>query len=147
MDPTRRIHDLIDITERLANLLMRENQALRDKRAQEAVQYLEEKNNLSRIYETRLKNFSEQPEAYRDVDVGLRTRLREMGEKVNAMISENARLLKVTIEANRRIVELVADAVKEQQSGPGIYSAKGAPKVNDLHSAPQNLALSVDRSL
>ena len=60
---------------------------------------------------------------------------------------ENAQLLKITIEANRRVVAMVADAVKTQQPGPGTYSAKGTADKNDVHSAPRNLALSLDRSL
>jgi len=147
MNATGRINDLIEITERLATLLMKENKALTDKNAKEATRYLEEKSNLSRIYESRIKGMMDNPSALAAVDPELRQKLRDWGEKVNLMIQENARLLKITIEANRRVVEMVATAVKSQQPGPGIYSAKGTANKSDVHSAPRNLALSLDRSL
>ena len=147
MNATGRINDLIEITERLEILLTQENKALSERNAKEATSYLDEKNNLSRIYESRIKGIMDNPAALADVDPELRQKLRELGEKVNLMIRENAQLLKITIEANRRVVEMVAEAVKSQQPGPGIYSAKGTSDKADVHSAPRNLALSLDRSL
>jgi hypothetical protein len=147
MDATGRVNDLIEITERLANLLTKENKALNDKDANEATQYLDEKGNLSRIYETRIQGLIDDPSILANAAPELRDKLRELGESVNIMIKENAQLLKITIEANRRVVSMVAAAVKTQQPGPGTYSAKGTADKNDVHSAPRNLALSLDRSL
>ena len=147
MDSTGRVNDLIEITERLASLLTKENQALVDKNANEATQYLDEKGNLSRIYETRIQGLIDDPSILANAAPELREKLRELGESVNIMIQENAQLLKITIEANRRVVAMVADAVKTQQPGPGTYSANGTADKNDVHSAPSNLALSLDRSL
>jgi hypothetical protein len=147
MDATGRVNDLIEITERLASLLKKENRALNDKNADEATRYLDEKGNLSRIYETRIKGLMDDPSILATAAPELRKELRDLGESVNVMIQENARLLKITIEANRRVVAMVADAVKTQQPGPGTYSAKGTADKNDVHSAPRNLALSLDQSL
>jgi hypothetical protein len=147
MDATGRVNDLIEITERLANLLTKENKALNDKDANEATQYLDEKSNLSRIYETRIQGLMDDPSILANAAPELRDKLRELGQSVNVMIQENAQLLKITIEANRRVVSMVAAAVKTQQPGPGTYSAKGTADKNDVHSAPRNLALSLDRSL
>ena len=61
MDATGRVNDLIEITERLANLLTKENKALNEKDANEATQYLDEKANLSRIYETRIQGLIDDP--------------------------------------------------------------------------------------
>ena len=147
MDATGRVNDLIEITERLASLLKKENRALNDKDANEATRYLDEKGNLSRIYETRIKGLMDDPSILATAAPELRKELRDLGESVNVMIQENARLLKITIEANRRVVAMVADAVKTQRPGPGTYSAKGTADKNDVHSAPRNLALSLDQSL
>lgn len=147
MDATGRVNDLIEITERLANLLTKENKALNEKDANEATQYLDEKANLSRIYETRIQGLIDDPSILANAAPELRDKLRELGESVNLMIKENAQLLKITIEANRRVVSMVAAAVKTQQPGPGTYSSKGTADKNDVHSAPRNIALSLDRSL
>lgn len=147
MDATGRVNDLIEITERLEALLTKENKALSDKDAKVATSYLDEKNNLSRIYESRTKGIMDNISALASVEPELRTKLRELGEKVNVMIRQNAQLLKITIDANRRVVEMVAEAVKSQQPGPGIYSAKGTANKSDVHSAPRNMSLSLDQSL
>ena len=102
---------------------------------------------MVRIYETRVKGLPKGPEALDAAPPELRDKLREMGEKVNLMVEENGRLLKITIEANRRVVELVAESVKLQKRGPGIYSAKGLADGGKRSSAPQNLAISVNQSL
>ncbi|NQV47707.1 MAG: hypothetical protein HQ504_07990 [Rhodospirillaceae bacterium] len=147
MDATERLLGLIDITEQLAALLMKENKALKDQQADEATKLLTEKNNLSRIYETRVRGLMDDQEALSKTDAGLRQKLREIGEKVNAMIIENAYLLKVAIDTNRRIVDMVADAVKTQKPGPGTYSANGTSGNDEVHSAPRNMAISLDQSL
>jgi hypothetical protein len=147
MDATGKINDLIEITERLGNLLVKENKALSEKNAKEATRYLEEKSNLSRIYENRIKGMMDNPAALAAVAPELRQKLRERGEKINAMIVENASLLKIAISTNKQLVDLIADAVKSQRPGPGIYSAKGTSNKTDVHSAPRNMALSLDQSL
>ncbi len=147
MNATGRINDLIEITERLEALLTKENKALSEINAREAIKYIEEKNNLSRIYESRIKGIMDNTSALSSVEPELRLKLRELGEKVNVMIRENAQLLKITIDANRRVVEMVAEAVRSQQPGPGIYSSKGTANKADVHSAPRNMALSLDQSL
>ena len=43
MNPTERINDLINITNRLADLLMLENAALRERRHQDVASFIEEK--------------------------------------------------------------------------------------------------------
>ena len=150
MEATNRINDLIDITSHLVDLLARENHALREKRPREVSALLEEKNNLTRAYETRIDGLSElvkNPEELDEVDSELRERLHGLGEKVNLMVDENARLLKVAIDANKRVVEAIAEAVKTSQPGPGTYSAKGAVGAVGANGSSQNVSFTLDRSL
>ena len=92
MDSTGRVNDLIEITERLARLLKKENEALINNNANEATQYLDEKGNLSRIYETRIQCLIDDPSILDNATPELRKKLRELGETVNTMIQENAQL-------------------------------------------------------
>jgi len=147
MNLTEKLLGLIEITERLADLLHKENNALRERRANEAIQYLEEKNELARIYESHVKGLPNNPEVMDEIPPELRERLRLIGEKVNLMVEENGRLLKITIDSNRRVVELVAEAVKTQERGPGIYSANGLADGGKRSSAPQNMAISINQTL
>jgi len=148
MEPTNRVNDLIVITNRLAELLERENDALRNKQNKELTEILDEKVTLGRVYESRIMGLAEaSAEAIDGVDLELRDRLRGLGQKVNDLIVDNAKLLKVAIESNRRVVNLIAEAVKESIPSAGTYSATGATGGLDHHAAPRNVAISVDHTL
>ncbi len=147
MDPTKRVNDLIVITSRLADLLERENNALRNKQNKELNEILDEKVPLGRVYESRIMGLAEaSPEAIDSVDLELRDRLRGLGKKVNDLIDDNAKLLKIAIEANRRVVDLIAEAVKASVPSAGTYSANGATGV-EQHATSKNVAISVDQTL
>lgn len=147
MEPTNRVNDLISITGRLANLLEKENAALRNKQNHELNDILDEKVTLGRIYETRIMGLTENAEELDTVDLELRERLRGIGEKINGLIEDNAKLLKVAIEANRRVVNLIAESVKASVPSAGTYSSTGAADALDHHAAPRNVAISVDHTL
>ena len=147
---SNRVKDLIVITGRLADLLTRENRALREHRTPDVTALLEEKNTLSRVYESRvsrLSKISEKPQIMTQVNADLRERLRNLGEKVNGLMEDNAKLLKSAIDANRRVVEAIAEAVKSGQPGPGTYSANGSVDAGGNTAASQTTPISVNRSL
>ena len=147
MKATNRVNDLITITGRLASLLERENDALRNRRNKELNEILDEKVTLGRVYESRIMGLTEDETALADIDPELRERLRAVGEKVNGLIEENAALLKIAIEANRRVVNLIAEAVKSSVPDTGTYSDKGATGTFDHRAAPKNVAISIDQTL
>ena len=147
MDPTKRVNDLIVITGRLADLLERENVALREKQNKELNEILDEKVTLGRVYESRIMGLTEDPEALDNVDKELLERLRGIGEKVNGLIEDNAKMLKIAIEANRRVVNLIAESVKASVPSAGTYSPTGATGTQDHRAAPKNVAISVDHTL
>ncbi len=147
MDPTKRVNDLIVITGRLADLLERENLALINKQNQDLYDILDEKVTLGRVYETRIMGLAEDSEALDGVDPELLERLRDMGKKVKGLIEENAELLKVAIETNRRVVDLIAEAVKASTPSAGTYSQTGATEMPNHRAAPKNVAISLDHTL
>ena len=147
MDPTKRVNDLIVITGRLADLLERENVALREKQNKKLNEILDEKVTLGRVYESRIMGLTEDPEALDNVDKELLERLRGIGMKVNELIEDNAKMLKTAIEANRRVVNLIAEAVKASVPSAGTYSPTGGTGTHDHRGAPKNVALSVDHTL
>ena len=111
MDITKQVKDLIDITTRLAELLKRENQALRDHDTQEASALLTEKNSLSEVYEDHVQAVMNHSDHLNDIEPSLKERLSSIGEKAKTLIEENAILLRAAIVANQRVMEMVADAL------------------------------------
>lgn len=147
MDPNNRLNDLLVITGRLAELLQRENKALREHRAQEVRDLLDEKATLSRVYETRYKGLAENPEIIAAADLDIRDRLRAMGEKVQALMEENAKLLRTALEANKRVVDMIAEAVRNKQPSAGTYGANAVTADDGAHAAGRRLAFSLDQTL
>lgn len=147
MDMKQRVDDLIVISGRLAELLARENEALRQRQSQVVAGLLDDKAKLSRAFETRVQGLVEQAAKIAEVDAEARDRLRTLGAKVRELMAENGRLLKVAIEAHNRVVGLIAEAVKSSAPGPKTYSASGATAPRSRGAAAQVAPVSVNRSL
>lgn len=148
MDTNGRVKDLIAITSRLADVVERENDALSSHDRKGYDEILEEKATLGRIYETRIQAIRQDSEGDRaDIAPELRENLKTVGARLRALIDDNARLLKVAIEANRRVVDLIAEAVKASTPGPGVYGAKGTVGNQRNRAQPGGMPLSLDRSL
>ena len=146
MDVANRIDDLIMISMRLVELLTEENDALRSQQPKEVAALLEEKKSLCQAYESRIRGLVDQPEDLAEIDSEIREQVRALGEAVMELIEENGRLLKVGMEANRRVVSILAEAVKTARPAAKTYSASGTATLNG-GSSPDGVPISIDRSL
>lgn len=148
MDASQRISDLIAISQRLAEFLVMENRALRGGRTEETRSLVEEKDELSRAYESRIKGLAEHADApiMATVDPALKEQLHALGEQIQDLCQENIHLLRIAMEVNRRVLNEVAAAVKASQLSPGIYSKTGG-MAGPYRAAAANLPLSFDKSL
>jgi flagellar biosynthesis/type III secretory pathway chaperone len=149
MDASQRISDLIVISQGLADLLAMENSALRHGRANEIHALVEQKDELCRAYESRIKGLAEHADAatMATVDPALKDQLRTIGEQVQVASRENAQLLRVAIEVNRRVINEVATAVKaSHQASPGTYSKTGGI-AGPYRTAAANIPISLNKSL
>ncbi len=148
MDATKRISDLIVISQRLADLLARENKALRDHKAHEVQGFLEQKVELSQAYESRISGLGEHAsaEAMAGVDPALREQVRALGERIQSLSSDNTMLLQVAMEVNRRVLHEVADALKSANGQTG-YTRDGTLGYRPGHGNPHSISVSLDKSL
>lgn len=149
MDASKRISDLIVISQRLADFLTVENRALAAGRFDETRALVEQKDDLSRAYESRIKGLAEHAgaEAMGTVEPALRDRLRTLGAHVQDLSRENAKLLRIAMEVNRRVLNEVAAAIKAGRPGPGTYSRTGGMAATGLRAAPASIPISLDKSL
>lgn len=148
MDASQRISDLIVISQGLADLLIMENRALRNGRPDEIHALIGPKDELSRAYESRIKGLAEHADAatMATVEPALKEELRAVGEQVHELSLENAQLLRVAMEVNRRVLHEVATAVKASQASPGTYSKTGGI-AGPYRAAAVNIPISFDKSL
>ena len=126
MDVAKRMTDLVNVTTRLIDVLERENELLRERRYNELNLILDEKETIARVYQARIMGLEENPDVLNDTTEEDRENLRELARKVDTLMAQNARMLEVAMVVSKRIVDLVAEAVKEAQPSSGAYSKKGS---------------------
>jgi len=147
MSSESKVDDIMLIIERLSDVLERENAALKDRKIQEVHALLDDKVTLSRVYETRMQYYNENPDELTNVSPELRDKLSTVGANISKLLQQNAAMLKVAIEANRKVVDMIAAAVKSATPGPGTYGSNGVPGLPDHKSQVQGMALSLDQTL
>ncbi|MCG8508552.1 MAG: flagellar protein FlgN [Rhodospirillales bacterium] len=148
MDASKRVGDLIAISRQLAELLTQENTALRDNQPDQVTALFDQKDELSRAYESRVSGLAEHvgAEEMKTIDLTLRDHLRILGREIQTLSAENAGLLQIAMEVNRRVLHGVADAVKASQPSAGTYSNTGTISHGARRVAPQNVPISLDKS-
>ena len=147
MDITKQVKDLIEITTRLADLLTRENKALRDHNTQEATALLNEKNSLTEVYEDHVQAVMDHSAHLNDLEPSLKERLSGIGENAKTLIEENAILLRASIVANQRVMDMVAEALSSARKKVTTYSADGTMGHKPQRDPMQAPALSIDHTL
>lgn len=147
MSSESKVDDIMLIIERLSDVLERENAALKDRKIQEVHALLDDKVTLSRVYETRMQYYNENPDELINVSPELRDKLSTVGANISKLLQQNAAMLKVAIEANRKVVDMIAAAVKSATPGPGTYGSNGVTGLPDHKSQVQGMALSLDQTL
>lgn len=147
MEPKQRVEDLIVICGRLADVLEKENGALRDQRTTDLRDLQEPKGTLSRAYESRMAGLAGKPEQLTEVDFSLREKLMGLGERLTGLMVENERLLRVAMESHRRVVDVIAEAVKTVQPGPGTYSQGGVVGAPTGRGGAKGTPLTINEAL
>ncbi len=137
---------LADAMAHLADVLERENEALLAGRPRAIAGLLREKNAAARSYEAKITALRDETADFRDLDGAKRNELAGLAAALAPLAEDNARLLKVAIEVNHRLLDAVADAVKAVSPAANAYSRSGSPG-NGGAAAPAGVALTVNRSL
>jgi len=108
---------------------------------------LDEKETIGRVYQARIMGLQEDPGQLRDVDEDERIKLKDLAHKVDQLVAENARMLEAAMYASKRIVEMVADAVRDSTNTSGTYSQKGSTQMPAGKSEARGGAISLDQTL
>lgn len=147
MDPEKRMADLISITSRLVDVLERENAILKERRHNDLADLLDEKETIGRVYQARIMGLQEDPEQLKDVDETERLKLKDLAHTVDTLVSQNARMLEAAMYASKRIVEMVAEAVRDSTNTSGTYSQRGSTQMPVGKSEVRSGAISLDQTL
>lgn len=146
MDAEKRMADLINVTDRLIDVLERENEILRERRHAELSGLLDEKETIARVYQARIMGLQEHPDQLDGVDPDDRDQLRKLATKVDRLINQNARMLEAAMTASRRVVDLVAEALRDTANPAGTYGKGGSTDLSKRRGT-RNSAISLDQTL
>ncbi len=147
MDAEKRMTDLINVTSRLIDVLEREQELLKERRHSELSALIDEKETIGRVYQARVMGLQKDPEQLADAPEDMRDELRELALRVDRLVYENARMIDSAMKASKRIVELVADALKENANKAGTYSNKGASHAPRAAAGARSSTISLDQTL
>ena len=142
MDADKRMADLINVTKRLIDVLEREHELLSDRRHSELSVLLDEKETIGRVM-----GLQENPEQLKGADETARSELKELAVQVDDLMRRNARMLEAAMSASKRIVDLVAEALRDTANAAGTYSKGGSTQMPQNKQAAHGGAISLDQTL
>ena len=122
--PGERVHQLIDLTERLTELIAAEAQAFESHRPQDAAALVEETSRLANIYRHESARVRSNPDLISPASLEDRTRLMRATEAFDAVLARQGRALEAAKTVTEGLVQAIANEVASQRSrgigyGPG----------------------------
>ena len=147
METQERLENMLDLTERLADHTEAENLALVERRYRDVEAMLEDKATLSRLYENSMKAIEEAKIDWSEADEALREKLRLAAERLTKAVDENTMRLEVGMKANKFVLDMVADAVRESTPHSGTYSRSGAQGKEGAKASINSVAVALDQTL
>lgn len=129
------VYELITVTARLKDLLVRETAHLKAMEIKEIGRLQEEKQKLTKTMEAYQKLIKARPELVRALDEDSRAELAELTEAFSKAVAENMQRTAVARAVNQRVVQAITDVVTENQHA-GTYTKYGT------NTAPSGLAVS-----
>ena len=117
--------NLIRVTERLSNLMTQEIDMLRGRRARDIRALQGDKESLAAVYQRMMQDLQANPALLEGLDDGRRTALLRAAHHLEEAASDNAIALHSAIQANHRLMEAIADAVKQRSSENAPYTRRG----------------------
>lgn len=138
---------VVDTAACLVAAISAENAALREGSARRMTEIAERKAAARSAYEAKLTALRSASDDFSGLEDGERRTLRRAGEQLTAVTAENLLLLKAAMEANRRLMDAVAEALRAAMRGAGVYSQSGTVAGAFSGAAPTSMAVSVNRAL
>ncbi len=147
MEPIERLQSLLDLTDRLADLTEAENAALIERRFADVEASLEDKATLARLYENNMQAANEAGIDWAATDPDVRERLRLAAERLTKAVDENTMRLEVGMKANKYVIDMIADAVRENVPHSGTYARNGKTGNEGAKAAINSVAVALDETL
>ena len=124
--PEKKLSRLLTLMSELCGILKKENLLLKKQRQNECKELLEQKTLLSAAYEESFSYFSQHGEILKSLPEKQKRVLRKAAVTLGDLTTENARLLKINMEATSRLLNAIVQDVAEQtHAKTPLYTRQG----------------------
>ena len=124
--PEKKFSRLLTLMSELCGVLKKENSLLKKQRQRECKDLLEQKTKLSAAYEESFSYFSQRGEMLKALPEKQKSILRKAAVTLNNLTTENARLLKINMEATSRLLNaIVQDVAEQNHTKAPLYTRQG----------------------
>jgi uncharacterized protein (DUF885 family) len=117
--------NLIHVTERLASLMKQEVALLRGNRARDIMALQGDKESLAAVYQRMMQDLQADPGLLDGLEEDRRTAMLQAAHSLEAAAADNAIALHSALQANQRLMQAIADAVRDQRSENLPYARNG----------------------
>lgn len=125
MQPQQKLKNMLTLMSELCQLLKKENTLLKRQRQEECKALFEQKNKLSLAYEESFKYLSGHAEIFARLNDRQKATLRKAATTLDSLTAENARLLKINIDATNRLLNAIVNDIKDQAQNTPLYTKQG----------------------
>ena len=138
-----RIESMIEITERLSDLLEEETGLLKQMKVTKITSLQDAKLRLTDAYQARVEEINKNSDKYKNVTPILKQKLAQASKRFQEAIIKDINALNAAKLINTRVVEAIAAAALDQQQVVKGYNAKGSlEKAKTSTSAPKPTTMS-----
>lgn len=123
--PEKKLNNMLALMSELCGVLKKENILLKKQRQEECVAFIEKKDKLSTAYEESFAYFSQNKEILAGLTEKQKGVLRKAAITLSDLTNENARLLKINLEATSRLLDAIVQDVQEQRQNMPLYTREG----------------------
>ena len=116
---------VVEIMRELTSLLSREVDLLRAMQIREFGRLQDRKATLINAYEQQTNDLRGDPSFAKTIDPLLRDELKDVTERMTAVVRANEQAISAAREINNRVAEAIIDAVQSTNPGNAAYSDKG----------------------
>ena len=139
--------NLIRVTDRLSRLMDQEVEMLRGSRARDIRALQGDKESLSAVYQHMMNDVQQNPAAFDGIDDGRREALKRSAARLEEAAAGNAIALRSAVEANRRLMEAIAQAIRENGIENAPYRRDGRLAHASQSAAQQPAHISYNQTL
>ena len=136
--------DLIVITERLTDLMVRENEILRGMRPSDICELQKDKAVLAQSYERRMRLVREDPTILSEASLAVREKLIETGARFETVLNENEQTLRAVKSVSERVMKIIVSTANEQRAAPA-YSSAGLMNAGPTSSGRRSVAVTLNK--